>query len=58
MQVIEKDVLFNGVKITEELSDAVDAFRSGNFREYGFRLGNLMTLATTQKAADNNLFLY
>ena len=57
MQLIEKDVTFNGVKITEELSDAVESFRSGNYREYGYQLGKLMTTAT-QETEQANLFLY
>ena len=56
MQLIEKDVLFNGVKITEELSSAVEAFRSGNYKQYGFQLGKLLTTAT--KSSSENLFLY
>ena len=46
MQMIEKDVMFNKVKITEDLSTAIDSFRSGNFKDYGYQLGRLMTLAT------------
>lgn len=57
MQLIEKDITFNGVKITEELSDAVESFRSGNYREYGYQLGKLMTTAT-QETEQANLFLY
>ena len=56
MQLIEKDVLFNGVKITDDLSKAIDSFRSGHYKQYGYQLGNLMTLAT-QKSQEN-LFLY
>ena len=57
MQLIEKDVLFNGVKITEDLSTALEAMRSGNTKEYGYELGKIMTLATQEKASEN-LFLY
>ena len=46
MQLIEKDVMFNKVKITEDLSNAVEEFRAGNYRQYGYQLGNLMALAT------------
>ena len=56
MQLIEKDVEFNGVKITKELSEAIDAFRAGNYRQYGYQLGNLMALAT--QTTNETLFLY
>ena len=56
MQLIEKDVVFNGVKITKDLQAAIEAFRAGDYRQYGYQLGNLMTLATQN--SNDNLFLY
>ena len=46
MQLIENDVQFNGVSITEDLSLALDAFRAGEFKTYGYQLGKVLTLAT------------
>jgi hypothetical protein len=55
MQLIENDIQFNGVSITEDLSLALDAFRSGEFKQYGYLLGKVLTLATKK---NDNLFLY
>jgi len=55
MQQIGEDVLFNGVTITEDLRRSIEAFRSGEFRNFGFYLGNVLSLATE---TPENLFLY
>lgn len=56
MKLIEKDIFFNGIKITEELSTAIESFRSGDYKQYGYQLGKIMTQATESR--QENLFLY
>lgn len=46
MQVIGKDVVLNGRAITSDLGSALDAWRFGNYVEFGEKLGTVMTLAT------------
>jgi len=36
MTVIGEDIVMNDVEITEELSQALDSFRSENFKDFGF----------------------
>jgi hypothetical protein len=55
MQLIENDIMFNDIVITSELSQVLDAFRSENYNEFGYKLGNIMYLATEAPA---NLGLY
>lgn len=50
MEVVEYDIMFNKVKITNELSQALDAFRSENFNEFGYKLGQTLFLATEEPA--------
>ncbi len=55
MKVIEKDVVMNGVTITEDFTEAMEAINEEEYRDFGFLLGQTMTLATMQ---EKNLFLY
>lgn len=55
MQQVENDIEFNGVQITEDLSNALDAYRAGEYKKYGYQLGNILALATKK---NENLFLY
>jgi len=55
MKVIENDVVMNGVTITEDFTEAMEAINEEEFRDFGFLLGQTMTLATMQ---EKNLFLY
>lgn len=56
MAVIEKDIVMNGVTITEEIAEALEAFRAGDFKLFGRMLGKVMYIATEGNPAD--LFLY
>jgi hypothetical protein len=49
MRVIGDDLLFNEATITSEVSEALDAFRSEDFKSFGYLLGDAMTLATGEK---------
>ena len=53
MQVIEKDIFFNGVEITDDIQDSLEAFRSGDFKGFGKYLGEALYDATQE-----NLYLY
>lgn len=46
MAVIGEDVIFNDVAITKDLSEALDSFRSENFKDFGYKLGEVLYLAT------------
>ena len=46
MSVIEKDVIFNGVEITEDLTIALESLKSENYKDFGFQVGQVMHLAT------------
>ena len=56
MAVIEKDIVMNGLTITTEIGDALEAFRAGDFKLFGRMLGKVMYIATEGNPAD--LFLY
>lgn len=56
MALIEKDIVMNGVTITADLGDALEAFRAGDFRLFGRSLGKVLYIATEGNPAD--LFLY
>lgn len=58
MAVIEDDVVFNGVEITKELSYAFDSFRSQNYKDFGYQLGDVMYLATESPEKLDNMFIY
>lgn len=53
MRIIGEDVIFNGATITADVADALDAFRSEDYKTFGYKLGDAMTLAT-----EDNLTLY
>ena len=55
MQLIKDDITFNGVAITEDLGEALEAFRAGEYKKYGFQLGKILSMATKK---NENLFLY
>jgi hypothetical protein len=55
MQLIDEDVIFNEVAITQELSESFDAYRSERFNDFGYKLGQIMYLATE---TPENLTLY
>jgi len=56
MEVIGKDIFFNGKVITKEIQVALEAYRSGDFNGFG-RLLAEATLTATDVSKDN-LFLY
>ena len=56
MAAIGKDIVMNGVTITEDIGDALEAFRAGDFHLFGRMLGKVMYIATEGNPAD--LFLY
>lgn len=58
MEQIEENIVMNGVTLTEDMKDAVEAFKSGEFRDFGFLLGQMLTQASMTPAAEKNLFLY
>jgi len=47
----------NGMTITEDVSEAIEAFRSGEFKYFGQKIGQTLILAT-QDSVPENLFLY
>lgn len=49
MRIIGEDLIFNESTITTEVSEALDAFRSEDFKTFGYKLGDVMTLATDEK---------
>lgn len=53
MRIIGEDVIFNESKITTDVTEALDAFRSEDFKTFGYTLGDAMTLAT-----EDNLYIY
>jgi len=52
MKVIGKDIIFNGKIITKDIAQALDSFRSGDFEQFGEKLGDALIKTTTLK--DNN----
>lgn len=55
MQLIDEDIMFNEVAITQELSESLDAYRSERFNDFGYKLGQIMYQATETQ---ENLTLY
>jgi hypothetical protein len=55
LQLIGKNLIFNGVSITSDLHKAIDAYRSGEFEKFGWELGTALTLATLP---EEDLFLF
>lgn len=56
IKVIGENMLFNGVTITADFVNAMEAFNAGDFKKFGSVLGSTLLLAT--KTQENNLFLY
>lgn len=56
MATIGKDIVMNGMTITQDIGDALEAFRAADFRLFGRMLGKVMYIATEGNPAD--LFLY
>mgnify|MGYP006899575812 CR=1 FL=1 len=55
MQVIGKDIILNGRTITKEISEALDAFRSGKYEQFGEKLGDALSLSTVEEKKINTL---
>ncbi len=47
----------NGNTITQDVSEAIEAFRSGEFKYFGQKIGQTLILATKDSVPEN-LFLY
>jgi hypothetical protein len=56
MTLIEKDIVMNGMTITAEIGEALEAFRAADFRLFGRMLGKVLYIATEGNPAE--LFLY
>jgi hypothetical protein len=56
MTLIDKDIIMNGMTITKDVGDALEAFRAGDFLLFGRMLGKVLYIATEGNPAD--LFLY
>lgn len=49
MRIIGEDIVFNEATITTDMAEALDAFRSEDFKTFGSKIGQAMTLATDEK---------
>lgn len=56
VKVVGENMLFNGVTITSDFVQAMEAFEAGEFKKFGSVLGTTLMLAT--ETQDKNLFLY
>ena len=56
VKVVGENMLFNGVTITSDFINAMEAFEAGEYKKFGSILGTTLMLAT--ETQDNNLFLY
>jgi hypothetical protein len=56
MALINKDIIMNGMTITSDIGEALEAFRAADFRLFGRMLGKVLYIATEGSPAD--LFLY
>lgn len=54
---IGKDIVMNGKTITQDVSMAIEAFRAGEFKFFGQKIGETLMLAT-EESVPENLFLY
>lgn len=56
MALIDKDIVMNGMTITEDIGEALEAFRASDFLLFGRKLGKVMYIATEGNPAE--LFLF
>lgn len=56
VKIVGENLLFNGVTITSDFVQAMEAFEAGNYKQFGSVLGNTLMLAT--ETQEKNLFLY
>jgi len=56
VKVVGENMLFNGVTITADFINAMEALEAGEYKKFGSILGTTLMLAT--ETQDNNLFLY
>lgn len=54
---IGKDIILNGKTISQDVTEAIQAYRSGEFKFFGQKIGQTLILAT-QDSVPENLFLY
>merc|ERR1712195_461269 len=54
-KVVAKNIIMNGIQITNDMQTAFEALRSGEYRDYGMALGDTFRRATARNA---DLFLY
>jgi len=52
IKIIGKDVVMNGKTITEEIQAGLEAFRAGNFEQFGEKIGDALMEATTESAKE------
>ena len=55
MEVIGKNIVFNGVTINKDLHNALEAYRAGDMEKFGYDLGTALVLAVTPQ---DDLFLF
>jgi len=56
IKMVEENIKVNGVTITEEFVQAMLSFEKGNYKDFGFQLGEVIMTAT--KDVPENMFLY
>jgi hypothetical protein len=57
-KVVEENLLFNGVSISEGVIKAMKAFETGQYKDFGSIMGTTLLLATETEAEKKDLFLY
>jgi len=55
-KVVGENLLFNGVTISEDVVKAMKSYKAGDYKDFGYQMGNTLLLAT--KTEDKDLFLY
>lgn len=55
-KVVGENMLFNGVTISEDVVKAMESYKAGDYKDFGYQMGNTLLLAT--KTEDKDLFLY
>jgi len=56
MKAIGEDIEINGKKITKEITEALESFKKGDYKKFGYLIGKTLEDATVE--TPNNLFLY
>lgn len=56
IKIVGENMLFNGVTITADFINAMEAFNAGDYKKFGSVLGQTLLLAT--KSQEKDLFLY